>query len=190
MAMTRTAGRAATWALGAVCLAMSTGSSPVGGEAVQEVKVLNFPSPQRIEGAVEVRHPVALASSFVRRKATVLPARPAQVRELTDGGELRTEGFTRAVVSLAGVATSRIVAPGVVGVILVPNDPDILSTWQETGVAQLSWRLEAAVAPSEQGLFEAAPLELRPAFPSYRVYFYDTLQASVELRFHAYLTST
>lgn len=190
MTMTRTAGRVTAWALGAVCLLVLTGSSSAGGEAVQDVNVLNFPSPQRIEGTVEVRKPVALASSFVRRKATVLPARPAQVRELTDGGELRTEGFARAVLSLAGVATSRIVAPGVVGVLLVPNDPDILSTWQETGVAQLSWHFEAAVAPSEQGLFEAAPVELRPAFPSYRVYFYDTLQASVELRFHAYLTSS
>jgi hypothetical protein len=190
MAMTRTAGRATAWVLGATCLAVLTGSAPAGGEAVQDVNVLNFPSPQRIEGAVDLRHPVALASSFLRRTATVLPARLAQVRELTDGGELRAEGFTRAIVSLAGVATSRIVAPGAVGVLLVPNDPDILASWQESGVAQLSWRLEAPVAPSEQGLFEAAPVEFRPAFPSYRIFFYDTLQASVEVRLHAYMTSS
>jgi hypothetical protein len=88
------------------------------------------------------------------------------------------------------VATSRFVSPGAVGVILVPNDADLINTWQETGVAQLALRVEAQVKPTEQGLFEAAPVELRPAFPSYRVYFYDTLTASVELRFHAYLTSS
>jgi hypothetical protein len=190
MAMTRSAGRATAWVLGAAGLAALGGSSPAGGEAVQGVNVLNFPSPQRIEGGVEVRSPVTLASSFLRRKVTVLPARPTQPRDLTDGGELRAEGFTRAVVSLAGVATSRVVAPGAVGVLLVPNDPDILASWQETGIAQLSWRLEAAVAPSDHGLFEAAPVEFRPAFPSYRVFFYDTLQSSVEVRLHAYLTSS
>jgi hypothetical protein len=184
------AGQAAAWALGAIGVALLSGAAPAGGEAVQQVTVLNFPDPQRIEGTVEVRQPVTLASRWVRRKVTVLPARPAQVRELTDGGEIEAAGFSRLMVSLAGETTSRIVGPGVVGVILVPNDADLLTTWQETGVAQLSLRVEVPVAPSEHGLFEAGPVELRPAFPSYRVFFYDTLSASVELRFHAYLTSS
>ncbi len=180
--------RAWFWIAAVGLLLASAGSA--GGEGVQQVMVTNFPALQRVEGDVRVRQPVALAAQFVRRKATVLPSRPTQARELTDGGEFDAQNFSRIVVSLAGAATSRIVAPGSVGALLVPDDPDILSTWQETGVAQLAVRIEAAVTPSEAGLFEAAPVEFRPAFPSYRVFFYDTLQGSVELRFHAYLTSS
>lgn len=180
------------WILVAGCLLMVliVAAAPVGGDDVESVSVLNFPPLQQVAGEVAIRGPVRLASSFARRKATVLPTRGTQLRDLTDGGELRTEHFSRAVLSLAGVATARVVGRGVVGALLVPDDPEILETWQETGVAQLAIRVEAAVEPSERGLFESAPFEFRPAFPSYRVYFYDTLTASVELRFHAYLTAS
>lgn len=174
---------------GGLALAVMVAAAPVGGEDVQNVSVLNFPPLQQVAGEVDIRGPVRLASSFARRKVTVLPTRGMQLRDLTEGGELRTESFSRAVVTLAGVATARVVGRGVVGAILVPDDPEILETWHETGVAQLAIRVEAAVEPTERGLFESAPFEFRPAFPSYRVYFYDTLSASVEVRFHAYLTS-
>lgn len=191
MAKAKKAWRTVGWLIGvSALLAWSGAAAPAGGEGVGEVRVLNFPDPQRIEGIVGLKAPVRLASEFAYRKVTVVPAGPRQPREVTDGGVLDLEGHARVVLSLAGETTSRIVAPGVVGALLLPDDPDILSIWQETGHAQLGVRVEAAVAPTARGLFESTSVELRPAFPRYRVYFYDTLSSSVELRFYALATST
>ena len=190
MARTKGVWRTVGWLIGGAALLGWSGAAPADGEGVQEVTVLNFPDLQRVDGAVAVKAPVQLDSQFVQRKLTVVPAGPTKAREVTDGGVLELGPFARVVVSLAGETTSRIVAPGAVGALLVPDDPDILSIWQETGRAQLAIRVEAQVAPTDRGLFESPSVELRPAFPRYRVYFYDTLSSSVELRFYALSTSS
>ena len=159
--------------------------APLAGQGLQDVSVVNFPPVQKVEGPVQVTNRLRLETDYVRTKATVLPARPDQVREVTDGGRLRTEGFGRVRISLAGVATARVVSPGTVGVVLLPDDPDIVEQWQESGIAQLAQRIEARGVPNDRGLFEAAPVDILPAFNAYRMYFYNTLPSGVELRVHA-----
>jgi hypothetical protein len=161
-------------------------AGPMLAEGLQDVSVVNFPPVQKVDGQVAVTNPLRLATDHWRAKYTVLPSRPDQVRDVTDGGRLATNGYGRVRISLAGVATSRVVAPGTVGVLLVPDDPDISELWQESGIAQLSQRVEAQVRPNERGIFEAAPIDVLPAFSSYRMYLYNTLGSSVELRIHAY----
>ncbi len=171
----------------AVGCALAAG--PLTAQGQQDVTVVNFPAVQKVDGNVAVTNPLRLVTDYRRVKVTVLPSRPDQVREVTDGGRLATGDYGRVRISLAGVATSRVVAPGTVGVLLVPDDPDILELWQESGIAQLAQRVEAQIKPGERGEFEGATVEILPAFPSYRMYFYNTLGSSVELRLHAYFLS-
>jgi len=76
MARARAAWQAVTWLIGGTALLWWSGATPAGGEGVQEVRVLNFPDSQRIEGRVSLQEPVTLAAQFVTNARRWLAGQP------------------------------------------------------------------------------------------------------------------
>lgn len=149
-----------------------------GGESPAPVTVTNFPPVQSVTGGVAITSPVP-QTLFLARKALVAPAALQDTTHLTDGGFLDGDGFPFVTLSLGGGLQGR-GQPGAVGVVLVPDLPEVTEALRDFGVLQFPLRLEALVATSEAGLFSSESATFRLAFPRYRVLFYNTTPKSAD----------
>lgn len=153
--------------------------------APEPVEVTNFPAIQKVTGNVVVTEPVP-QTRLETRQALVSPAELADISNLTEVGRLSAEGFSHVTLGVAGTLQGN--APrGAVGVLLVPDVPDITTAMRTYGVIQFPLRVEAAVAPSRAGLFSSDSFTFRLAFPRYRVFFYNSTPRSAETTLYAYL---
>jgi hypothetical protein len=157
-------------------------------EGVESVRVTNFPEVQQISGRVVVAEPIP-ATRFLTLKALVSPSALADVNHLTDAGTLETSGFTHVTVSLAGSLQGS-GQPGAVGVVLVPELPEVLTALKNQGVLQFALRTEAPVSPAQGGLYSSEPTTHRVGFPRYRVFLYNTTPKSAEAVVYAYLSGS
>lgn len=135
-----------------------------------EVYVTNFPERQQIEGRVAISSPVP-STRFFRLPALVSPAGLAEVNSLTEGGVLDTTGFPTVTLGLSG-AVQATTPQGELGVVLIPDQPEILAAFHEHGRLHLAIKLEAAADPAT-ALFASEPITVHVLFPRYRVFFYN-----------------
>lgn len=158
-------------------------------EGPEQVFVTNFPEVQAVAGTVTVGAPVP-QTRFERLEALVSPATAAETGSYTEAGVLQAEGFGAVTLSLAGVVQGRFAAAAPVGVLLLPDVPEIVAAFRNHGVAQLALRVEAEAAPTPSGLFHGEPADLRLAFPRYRVLLYNATPRTSEVTVYAYLKGT
>ena len=158
------------------------------GESPTAVRVTNLPEVQAVSGGVTITEPVP-QTNFQVRRALVGPAELRDTAHLTEGGTLSSSGFPYVTISLGGGLQGR-GQPGTVGVVLIPDLPDVAEALRTYGVLQFPLRLEATVAPSEAGLFSSESATFRLAFPSYRVLFYNTTPKAADTTLYVYLSTS
>jgi hypothetical protein len=175
-------------ATAAILLALAAGDRPVIADAPQAVTVTNFPEVQQISGRVVVSEPIP-QTRFETRKAIVAPSELSDTAHLTDAGTLETAGFTHVTLSLSGLLQGSAQA-GAVGVVLVPDVPEVTTALRTHGVLQLGLRAEARITPAPAGLFSSETATFRLGFPRYRVLLYNGTQKSAETTVYAYLSTS
>jgi hypothetical protein len=169
-------------------IALAILASPLrsaGAEPPESVTVTNFPDVQQVSGKVVVTEPIP-QTRFETRKALVSPADPGDANHWTEAGVLDVSGFTHVTLSLAGSLQGSAQA-GTVGVVLVPDVPEILNALRSNGVVQLGLRADATLNPAQGGLFSSEPVTLRLGFPRYRVFLYNSTAKTAEAAVYAYL---
>ncbi|HEV8631843.1 MAG TPA: hypothetical protein VGV61_16125 [Thermoanaerobaculia bacterium] len=179
--------RLALFAVLAPTLLMA-GSPPRSSDSgeIQSVVVTNFPETQQVAGTVSVARPIP-STRLLTTKALVAPGGPADLDDLTDAGAIDVSGFAFATLSLAVTVQGTLAAPGKVGVLLVPDQPEVLAALRTPGVLQFSLSVEAPVAPSASGIHQSTPSTVRLAFPRYRVFFYNTTPRTSEATLYTYV---
>jgi hypothetical protein len=159
-------------------------------EGPEQVFVTNFPEVQQVAGAVTVAAPVP-QTRLERLEALVSPATIAETGSYTEAGTLEAAGFGAVTLSLAGTVQGRLTAAAPVGVVLLPDVPEVVGNFRTHGVAQFALRVEAEATPAGVGgLFQSAPAHLELAFPRYRVLLYNGTPRTSEVTVYAYLKGT
>jgi hypothetical protein len=164
-------------------------------EQAQRVLVVNLPARQAVEGTVSIEGPVELATpvpltSLHHREEIVPPTGPREdTAQLLPAGTLRAEGFRAVVLSVVGQMRSAHFRPGEVGAILVPDAAPTREAFDQAGRLLLPLDVSATPSPGEGGYFGASREPASLAFPSYRVYLYNTSDQPAALHLYAYLTN-
>jgi hypothetical protein len=173
----------------ALTLAALAGSDrPVVADSPEAVTVTNFPEVQKISGRVVVSEPIP-QTRFETKKALVSPAPLSDTNHLTDAGTIDVSGFTHVTLSLSGILQGS-AQGGAVGVVLFPDHPEVSNGLRTYGVLQFGLRAEAAVNPSQAGLFSSEPATFRLGFPRYRVLLYNATQKAAEATVYTYLSTS
>lgn len=163
-------------------------AAPGSGET-ESVLVTNFPKVQSISGTVEMDKPAPTTRLARISEAVVAPADPEDAINLVSAGTLEAAGFRTAVLSLAGQIKSNYPGSGSIGALLVPNTAFFKRVFEEDGEALLAIRIEASV-DSEIGSYFAITVPLQHlAFPSYKVYFFNTTERPANVNLYAYLAN-
>jgi hypothetical protein len=166
--------------------------TPVGtviSREMEEVLVMNFPDPQRVEGTVSVKGPIRSGELVSFPDITVSPVRPEDTTRLINAGVLEADGFQHVVLSLVGQTRGEVLKTGSVGVILLPDEPPIKRAFHEDGNVLVPLRLNAQTEAGPPSFFGSEPLRQTLAFPRYQVFLYNTTDKTVSVTFYAYLTS-
>jgi hypothetical protein len=172
----------------AVLAALASWNRPVVADAPQAVTVTNFPEVQQITGRVTVSEPIP-QTRYETRKVVVTPAPLTDTNHLTDAGTIDTAGFTHVTLGLSGFLQGSAQA-GAVGVVLVPDVPEVTNAFRTYGVIQLGLRAEAVLSPSQSGLFSTEPATFRLGFPRYRILLYNATQKSADAAVYVYLSTS
>jgi hypothetical protein len=175
-------------ALVAALAALTSWDRPLVADAPQPVVVTNFPETQQITGRVVVSEPIP-QTRFETKKALVAPSELSDTNHLTDAGTLDTSGFTHVTLNVAGILQGSAQA-GSIGVVLVPDLPEVTTALRTYGVLQFGLRAEAPIRPAQGGLFSSEPATFRLGFPRYRVLLYNATQKAAEATVYAYLSTS
>jgi hypothetical protein len=172
----------------AALVILASWNRPVVADGPQAVTVTNFPEVQQVSGQVVVSQPIP-QTRMESKKALVTPAERSNTSDLTDAGTIDTAGFTHVTLSLTGLLQGN-PQGGAVGVLLVPDVPEVMTALRTYGVLQLELGVEAPVSTSKAGLFSSQPATFRLAFPRYRVLLYNAAKKSAEATVYAYLSTS
>ena len=174
------------------CLAVLAIASVIAFPAsaeTEKVHVVNFPEIQSIRGTVEMTEPAPGTRLARIHENVVAPADPADAINLVLAGTLDAHGFRSAVLSVAGQIKSNYPGEGAVGALLVPDTAFFRRAFEEDGEALLSLRVEARVDSENEDYFAVSPPPHLLAFPSYRVYFFNTTERPASVSLYAYLAN-
>ncbi len=115
---------------------------------------------------------------------------PSAARDETarwvEAGVLQTNGFTSLVLSLHGQIRGNVSVPGLVGVILIPDEEPILQALSE-GEILLPLETVTEVTAGATSYFGASSPYLAIAFPRYRIFLYNTTDQSAAADVCVYL---
>jgi len=172
----------------AALVALASSNQPVVADGPQAVTITNFPEVQQVSGQIAISQPIP-QTCLETRKVVVAPAERSNTNDLTDAGIIDTTGFTHVTLSLTGLLQG---SPqgGTVGVLLVPDVPEVTTALRTYGVLQLELGVEAPVSTGKTGLFSSQPATFRLAFPRYRILLYNAAQKSAEATVYAYLSTS
>ena len=172
----------------AALVALASWNQPAVADGPQAVAVTNFPEVQQVSGQVVISQPIP-QTRLETRKTVVAPAERSNTNDLTDAGTIDTTGFTHVTLSLTGFLQG---SPqgGAVGVLLVPDVPEVMTALRTYGVLQLELDVEAPVSTAKTSLFSSQPATFRLAFPRYRILLYNSAQKSAEATVYAYLSTS
>jgi len=93
------------------------------------------------------------------------------------------------VLSLSGRGQGKILKPGSVGAILVPDEEAIIHALEEEGQIQFPLEITAPVEPGEARSFASKQIQHTVGFPRYRVLLYNTSDKTATVNLFAYLTN-
>jgi hypothetical protein len=174
----------------AVMLIGAVLGGPAAADEPQLVVVTNFPEVQRIDGSVTIEGP--LESAVLRRIDGVVasPIARAAALNLEPQGTVATDGYTSMVVSLVGEVQGAAGRVGSLGVVLVPDDDVIVRALRQDGAVLFPLEASAAIPLGPAGWVSADSAGFAIAFPSYRVYLYNTSDKSVAVTVYLYLTNS
>ena len=128
-------------------LSIVGGLAFAAGFGVQELTrtvVVNLENPHPIVGNVAVPAPIPHSDMAAMVDVVVAPAGRTQTSLWTEVGSITTEGFTSAVLSLHGQLRGSTGGGGVVAVVLVPEEENILRALAER---EVHLELEAMADP-------------------------------------------
>lgn len=166
------------------------GQAAPKGQEVQDVTVTNFPAVQVVKGSVSIDGVVSHARSLKVEGLLVPTSSRDNISELFSAGIVETEGFTSMAISLQGEVKSNNFAPGTVGVILIPDEWPILRVFRERKLIQFPIECLATIKPADLvEHFSAPQCNERISFPRYKLYFYNTVNTSVETNVYLYLSN-
>jgi hypothetical protein len=176
--------------LAILCLVLLAGawrSSPAtqSVDGINRVYVTNFPDPMHVDGEV------SLKQAFIRTDETlVAPARLDEPTQMVRAGTLETQGFRTVVVGLSGEVKGQLASPGRVGAILIPNQETAIQAFEQRG--QLIFPLQTTTPDLAAGTqyFGSEITEFTVAFPSYRIYLFNSTEEIVSAEFFAYLSTS
>lgn len=159
-----------------------------GPQRIARVFVTNLASPQPVQGEVGIQGTIRHARLVSLDEAVVSPAQRYETTQLTDAGVLKTDGFTRVVLSIQGQIKGRPARDGEIGAVLIPEEEPILRAFVEDGQIQLPLEVAAGVVANQESYFSASRAELPIAFPSYRLLLYNSTDKTASVNVFAYLT--
>jgi hypothetical protein len=174
-------------ALGVMLFLLPSGEAL--SQRIQQVFVTNLPDVWKVEGGVEIVKPVRLSQSQSFLDLVVAPVPPKETTRLVDAGVLATEGFPALVLSLHGVVKGDVQKPGTVGAILIPEEDTIREAFDEQGLMHFPLEVAATGVSSRTPYFTSDQPRYTVAFPSYRVFLYNTTDKTVNVNVFAYLTN-
>ena len=157
-----------------------------GAQELTQTFVVNLENPHPIVGDVAVSSPIPHSDMAAMVDVVVAPAERTQTSLWTEVGSITTEGFTSAVLSLHGQLRGSTSGGGVVAVVLVPEEENILRALAE---GEVHLELEATADPvqGDTMYFSGSRAALPIAFPEYRVFLYNTPDRSASVDVYAYL---
>ena len=163
-------------------------SGKLASQAFDQVFVTNFPNPQTVEGAVDVRGPILQSRMVAYRQLTVPPVDPSDTTRLVDGGRLVSDGFPAVVLSLHGEVKGSVQKPGSVGAMLVPEEPAIQDAFNQVGLVHFALRVTAPHVSPGTPFFASDQPRYTIGFQQYRVLLFNTTDKTVTVDLFAYLT--
>ena len=166
--------------------------TPLGttvSQELQDIRILNFPDTQRIEGTVSVDGPVRAAELRSFTNVTVPPVQPEDTTRLIHAGTLDADGYGHVVLSLLVQARGESKGPGSVGAILVPDEATARRAFLEIGQPLASLRFQSPVDAGTSTFFGSQGGRQPLAFPRYQVFLYNTTETTVSVNLHAYVSS-
>ena len=167
----------------------SFSNAEVNTKGVQDVRVVNLPETQKVDGAVEVKG--LIRHSFTDRKEHIIV--PTSQREsidsLTYAGRIQTDGFTSIVLSLQGEVQSDTFSAGKVGALLIPAEKPILRAFNTDKTILFPLEINTDVTPGASPYFTSKSSKQVVGFPEYLVYLYNSTSKNVELNLYMYLTN-
>jgi hypothetical protein len=164
---------------------------PSGVARSQEVMralVVNLENPHPVVGTVSVEGTIRHADTVRVHDVIVSSARRDEPPRWTDAGVVDTSGFTHLALSVQGYVKGRVNQPGVIGVILIPEEEPIIQALSE-GQIHLPLEVTADATPGVISYFSASEPRLPIAFPQYRVWLYNTTEESAAANVFLYLTN-
>jgi len=173
----------------AVFLILLIPAGVVYSQELMKVFVTNFPDLQRIRGSVVVEGPIQNAELVTLADITVSPVKPTDTTRLISAGSLSTDGYPYLVLSLSGQVKGTVYRAGTVGAILIPEQDPILRAFDEKGRIQFPLEVTASGVSGVSAYFASDPSRFALAFPSYRIFLYNTSDKTVTVNLYAYLTS-
>jgi len=159
----------------------------VGFQELTRTFVVNLKDPHPVEGTVSVDQPIPHSATQSLLEVVVAPASRDEPSLWTEAGLLETDGFSSVVLSLHGQFRGNPSGPGVIGLILVPEEENILRALGE-GEVHLALDAVAETVPDRRLYFSGSRAGLAIAFPRYRVFLYNTTDRSAAVNIFAYLT--
>ncbi|MGH9323035.1 MAG: hypothetical protein ACRD3V_24500, partial [Vicinamibacteria bacterium] len=143
--------------------------------------------PHPIEGTVEVATPIPHSGVQSLFDVVVGPASRDEPSLWTEAGMIETDGFTSVVLSVHGQFRGNPSSTGAIGLILIPEEENVLRSLAE-GEVHLSLEAVAEPVPDGRSYFSGSRAGLAIAFPRYRVFVYNTTDRTAAVNVFAYLT--
>ena len=161
---------------------------PLTADGPTAVAVTNFPPVQKVNGTVLVPAPIP-TTRLEQLAALVSPGQRADPLSYVEAGTLDATGFGAVTLGIAGEVQGRLLASAPVGVILLPDEPEIVGVFRTHGILQFALEVETQVAPGVPGIFSSEQAHLRLGFPRYRVLLYNGSPKTTEVTVYAYLNN-
>jgi hypothetical protein len=159
-----------------------------GVQEITKTFVVNLKDPHPIEGTVTVGQPIPHSAMRSLLDVIVAPSPRGEPALWTEAGTFDTDGFSGVVLSFQGQFRGNPAAPGTVGVVLLPDEEDVMRAFGE-GEVHLSLEALAEGVPDGRAYFSGSRSGLAIAFPRYRVFLYNTTDRSASVNLFAYLTN-
>ena len=160
------------------------------GAEVSPVVVTNFPEVQKIDGAVSIEGPLVSGSLQRIEEVVVSPVDRGAATRMDAQGAVTTDGYTSLVVSLVGEVQGSVDREGTLGVVLAPDDSVVNRALRQDSVVLFPLEVTVEIPLGSPGWINAESKSFQIAFPSYRVYLYNTSDKSVATTVYVYLTNS
>jgi hypothetical protein len=175
--------------LAATIAAITLPARGAAEDAPRPVRVVNWPSVQKIEGSVAIDGTVAHATLVTLGDIIVPPVEPGEIGRLIDGGLIKADGFTSVVLSLTGRTGGRGFRSGSVGAYLVPDEPEVNRVLEQDSQMLFPIEISAPLTPTASRMLASSQSHHTLGFPRYRVRLYNTTDKVVNATLYAYLTN-